>query len=77
MREKTKAILTERLPFYLVGLAIGFVMLGFFNRMRQRALQPSQPQNAAETDQQPAAPNTPADAPAPATGDVPGGPSDR
>lgn len=49
MKERTKNILTERLPYYLFGLTIGLVLLGFIQRMRSQAHQtpPAQPEQQA------------------------------
>ncbi|MEM1329861.1 MAG: hypothetical protein AAGG07_04800 [Planctomycetota bacterium] len=70
-REPTKGeLFRKKLAIYLMGVAIGLIMLGFFHQARQRAAQQYQQQQAQQAGQsagsESAAPaKSPAPAPAP------------
>ena len=59
----------RRLGVFLVGIAIGFIVLGFFQRMRQAAAQRTLAERERQVDQAQSPGQTPAQpAPAPAAG---------
>jgi hypothetical protein len=60
LQNTSRSTISQRIGYYLAGVAIGLVLLGYFMTKKQQAVQAQRAQESASDAPAPAEPNTPA-----------------